>query len=239
MLKTLFALLVFMHGFIHLLGFVKAFKLAQINQLTKDISKLAGSLWFINTFLFIITILVFLLKKEWWWITGIFAVILSQILIISQWQDAKFGTIVNLIILIPLIIGFACWNFNVQVDNETKRLLSENVINKKIITEETIRDLPVPVQKWLKYSKVIGKGASFTNMVIFLGSWATLKIPQLMIEIKFLGLSFTLVRFVLTLLALAIIGLLMEIILRRHPDKAWLERAEKETEQKVHGKMKI
>lgn len=56
---------------------------------------------------------------------------------------------------------------------------------------------------------LIRKGASFTNMVIFLGSWAALKIPQLMVEIKFLGISFTLLRFVLTLLALTLIGLLM------------------------------
>lgn len=86
---------------------------------------------------------------------------------------------------------------------------------------------------------LIRKGASITNMVIFLGAWAALKIPQLMVEIKFLGLSFTLLRFVLTLLALVLMGLLMEIILRRHPDKAWLERGKKETVQKVPGKTKM
>jgi uncharacterized membrane protein YraQ (UPF0718 family) len=71
---------------------------------------------------------------------------------------------------------------------------------------------------------LVRKGASFTNMVIFLGSWAALKIPQLMVETKFLGVSFTLVRFVLTLAALILIGLVMETVLRRHPDKAWLEK---------------
>ena len=86
---------------------------------------------------------------------------------------------------------------------------------------------------------LIRKGASITNMVIFLGSWAALKIPQLMVEIKFLGISFTLARFVLTLLALALIGFLMEVILRKHPDKAWLERAENETVQRTPGKMKM
>jgi len=35
------------------------------------------------------------------------------------------------------------------------------------------------------------------------------------------------------------IGLLMEMILRRHPDKDWLERAEQETEQKVPVKKKM
>ena len=86
---------------------------------------------------------------------------------------------------------------------------------------------------------LIRKGASITNMVIFLGSWAALKIPQLMVEIKFLGISFTLLRFGLTLLALVLIGLLMENIFRRHPDNAWLERDEKETALKVTGKMKM
>jgi len=85
---------------------------------------------------------------------------------------------------------------------------------------------------------LIRKGASVTNMVIFLGSWAALKIPQLMVEIKFLGVSFTLVRFVLTLIALMSIGLLMETILRKYPDKEWIESMDKGAEKKIPGKMK-
>jgi len=83
---------------------------------------------------------------------------------------------------------------------------------------------------------LIRKGASYANMVIFLGSWAALKIPQLMVEIKFLGISFTLIRFGLTLLALVLIGSLMEFILHRSPDKDWMEKVGKETEQKAPGK---
>jgi len=64
-------------------------------------------------------------------------------------------------------------------------------------------------------ASLLRKGASITNMVIFLGSWAALKIPQLMVEIKFLGISFTGLRFGLTLAALVIMGLIMESILGR------------------------
>jgi uncharacterized membrane protein YraQ (UPF0718 family) len=67
------------------------------------------------------------------------------------------------------------------------------------------------------------KGARISNIVIFLGSWAALKIPQLMVEIKFLGIAFTSLRFVLTLAALILVGMLMESLLRSNPDKAWLE----------------
>jgi uncharacterized membrane protein YraQ (UPF0718 family) len=49
---------------------------------------------------------------------------------------------------------------------------------------------------------------------LFLGSWGALKIPQLMLEASFLGVEFTILRFVLTLAALIIIGLIMEVILK-------------------------
>lgn len=77
---------------------------------------------------------------------------------------------------------------------------------------------------------LIRKGASIKNMILFLGSWAALKIPQLIIEIKFLGVAFTLLRFGLTLVALVLIGTLIETILRRAPDKQWLEGSETETQ---------
>lgn len=69
---------------------------------------------------------------------------------------------------------------------------------------------------------LLRKEASISNVIIFLGSWAALKIPQLMVEIKFLGLAFTGLRFVLTLAALVVMGLLTETILGRHPTTEWL-----------------
>ena len=67
------------------------------------------------------------------------------------------------------------------------------------------------------------KGARVSNMVIFLGSWGALKIPQLIVEVKFLGLPFTILRFILTLLALILIGMLIEYLLLIKPDKTLLE----------------
>lgn len=72
-------------------------------------------------------------------------------------------------------------------------------------------------------ASLLHKGASITNVVIFLGSWAALKIPQLMVEVKFLGWSFAITRFVLTTIALLFMGLFMKATLKRFPDKKWLE----------------
>lgn len=61
---------------------------------------------------------------------------------------------------------------------------------------------------------LLKKGARVMNITIFLGTWAASKIPQLMVEIKFLGLEFTAARFVLTVLSIAIIGFLVEYIMK-------------------------
>lgn len=71
---------------------------------------------------------------------------------------------------------------------------------------------------------LLGQGASVSNIILFLGSWAALKIPQMMMEVSFLGLPFAAVRFVLTLIFLVIMGQVMEALNRRFPESK-LDRA--------------
>ena len=54
------------------------------------------------------------------------------------------------------------------------------------------------------------QGASISNLVIFLGSWSTIKIPLLILESNFLGVEFALWRFVITLPLIILIGFFME-----------------------------
>ena len=84
---------------------IKSLFSGNITSLTKDISKPIGGLWLITVTLFVTAIVLFLRGNDKWWIAGIIAgiiaAILSQALIFTVWQDAKFGTIANIIILIP------------------------------------------------------------------------------------------------------------------------------------------
>jgi uncharacterized membrane protein YraQ (UPF0718 family) len=48
------------------------------------------------------------------------------------------------------------------------------------------------------------KGASIKNIVIILSSWAVIKIPMLLNEVKFLGIKFMVVRWILTVIAIVI-----------------------------------
>jgi len=48
------------------------------------------------------------------------------------------------------------------------------------------------------------KGASIKNIVIILSSWAVIKVPMLLNEVKFLGVKFMVVRWVLTVIAILV-----------------------------------
>jgi len=48
------------------------------------------------------------------------------------------------------------------------------------------------------------KGASIRNLAIILSSWAVIKIPMLLNEVKFLGIKFMVIRWILTTIAIII-----------------------------------
>ena len=115
MLRFIFAFILVVHGLIHLMGFAKAFKLAEVPQLTGSFSKPVGMLWFVTALLFVSSVLFFFLKKDWWWMVAAPAVLLSQILLFTQWSDAKFGTLANVIALVGTLLAYGSWSFNTMV----------------------------------------------------------------------------------------------------------------------------
>ncbi|MFW6118167.1 MAG: permease [Chloroflexota bacterium] len=54
------------------------------------------------------------------------------------------------------------------------------------------------------------KGASISNIIIFLSAWACIKLPQELVELQFLGIKFMAARLVLTIILVAIMGLFIE-----------------------------
>lgn len=62
---------------------------------------------------------------------------------------------------------------------------------------------------------MLKKGASITNIVIILSSWAVVKVPMLINEVKFLGVNFMVVRWILTVSAIIAMGYLTSIIVKK------------------------
>lgn len=157
MLRYFFAIILLVHGLVHFMGFAKAFNYGNITQLTKDVSKPAGTVWLIAAVLFIIATGLFLFKKDWWWV-GFPAILLSQALIIIYWKDARFGTIANVLALLVAIPAYADWKFSRSYHRETTVLLARTNNSSRVILEKgMLKDLPVPVQRWLERSGVVGK----------------------------------------------------------------------------------
>ena len=59
------------------------------------------------------------------------------------------------------------------------------------------------------------KGAKISNLIVFLSAWACIKIPQELVEFKFLGLKFMALRLSLTIIFVIIMGLIAEKIYER------------------------
>jgi hypothetical protein len=76
--KAVFISIIIIHGLIHLMGFAKSFGLLRITELSQDISKPLGLLWLLSAILFFSVGILYLSNKDWWWIPGIFAIILLQ-----------------------------------------------------------------------------------------------------------------------------------------------------------------
>lgn len=158
MLKYLFLFLVIVHGLIHVMGFSKAFGYGHWQQLTQSISKPMGILWLMACLLLLAVGIGFVTKKEWWPLLGIVAAIVSQIVIISSWRDAKFGTIANMLLLAVSIAAWASQRFEQVFIADVKRnLVPSATTHNSIITEADIAPLPAPVQRYLRYSGALNQ----------------------------------------------------------------------------------
>lgn len=149
---TIFFLLI--HGLIHFMGFVKGYQLARVEQLKQPISRGYGTVWLVTGVVFLLSLLLFVLERDWWWMPALLAVIGSQFLVIRFWQDAKFGTIANVILLFLVLVGFGQWSFNQMVRFERMALLAGQGTVAADIQEGRIPTLPPLVQRWLNYAGV-------------------------------------------------------------------------------------
>lgn len=157
-MRYIIILLLVLHGAIHVLGTAKAFNWANIPQLSKEVTKTNGVLWMGTALLFIAAAVMLLLKKDIWWLPCGLAIILSQVLVIGSWTDAKFGTILNVVLLVSVVIGFANWHYYRQYQLDVVAYLpKESIAKEELLTEADMEHLPEVVQRYIRYSGSVGK----------------------------------------------------------------------------------
>lgn len=65
--------------------------------------------------------------------------------------------VLTVLFLITTILIFAYLQFDHMVNKEIETLYSETIKSDKVITDDMLQDLPPPVQRYLRYSGVVGK----------------------------------------------------------------------------------
>lgn len=169
-MRNALTLLIGLHGLIHLLGPAKAFGWGSVAQLRQPIGAATGLLWLLASGLLICAALALLSGARWWWWAALPGVMLSQLLIGQAWGDAKFGTIANIIIVIPVLLAaleLRHDSFQSRFTRDSAALLSRPIRAAPVVTEADIAELPVLMQGYLRRVGAVGRPRVSNMRVVF------------------------------------------------------------------------
>ena len=158
-MARLFALVLIMHGLIHLLGFAKAFRFAELRQLAQPISPLVGLLWLAASLLFIATALCLFAWPRGWWAVGAVAILVSMPAIAASWTDASVGALANIVILAGVVFGFLVqgpFSLRAAYERDVAEGLARSAPTRPI-SEADLAGLPPAVQRYLRNAGVVGQ----------------------------------------------------------------------------------
>jgi hypothetical protein len=158
-MMLMLALLLVTHGAIHLLGFARAFNLADLPQAAQPIPPVFGTLWLAAACLFIAAAAALFVWPRGWWVFGAGAMIVSTVVIVPAWPDAKFGTLVNALVLVAVVVGFLVHgprSLRAEYDRDVDRAL-ERTAAAAPLTDADIAQLPDPVRGYLRASGAVGR----------------------------------------------------------------------------------
>lgn len=164
-MKMVLILFLVLHGLIHLMGFLKAWHLAALPQLSGRLLiplsepgvRVVGALWLLAGTSFLVAALLRLARPEWWWAAALCGAVLSQVLIFLQWQDAWAGSLANGLLIVTALSALATGRFEHQSRGLALDLLHHGKMDTNLVSAAQVATLPAPVQRWLRGAGVIGR----------------------------------------------------------------------------------
>jgi hypothetical protein len=160
-MRVVLALLLVVHGLIHLMGFAKAFGYAALPQLAIPISRPMGLLWLLATLLLLAATLSLWAAPRAFWIVGAAGLVVSQAVIVASWGDARFGSVANAVLLAAVVYGAFAWGpFGLRAEYARQVARAADALPASpaaAITEADLAPLPVLVQRYLRWAGVVGQ----------------------------------------------------------------------------------
>jgi hypothetical protein len=170
MMRIAFIFVLIVHGLIHLIGATKAFGLAEVAQLKQPIPPATGAVWLAAGLAFMLCAVMYRSGSRFWWIVGAVAIVVSQVLIMRQWSDAKAGTLANLIIALPVVLaGLQSGpnSFRSRFERDRDKLLAQPVPPVRMVTDADLATVPPLYQKYLRRVGAVGKPHVYNMRVVF------------------------------------------------------------------------
>ncbi len=154
-MRWAFATLLAVHGVVHALGFAKAFGLAELTGLTQPISRAIGALWLLAGLAFVASSGLFAASWPFWWALAAVAIVLSQVALGASWRDAKYGTLVNALVLAGVILGALGAGPAILGTHELRDTTAS--VAPETADAGEIADLPAPIRRCLLAAGVTGR----------------------------------------------------------------------------------
>lgn len=158
-MRWLVVAVVAVHGLIHFLGVAKAYGLSELPALKLPVSRTKGALWLLAGLLVLATAAALVARPSAAWMIAAAAVVASQAVIVSSWSDARAGTLANVVLVGVAVVGFAAYGplgMRAEHDAASRRVAAE-VVPARTVTEDDLRGLPAPVQRYLRVTGSVGR----------------------------------------------------------------------------------
>src|SRR6185436_2578924 len=143
-MRYLVVALLGVHGLLHLLGL--------------QFGKVLGAVWGLAALALVAAAALLLARQEHWWVVAAAALVFSQALITTAWKTARAGSVLNLVLAIPVMVAAAEARFEHRSQTARAHLLSHlPAARASIVRAEELAPLPPPVRRWLEASGVVGR----------------------------------------------------------------------------------
>lgn len=166
-------LLLALHGAIHLLGFASARGSARAPVLARPLSPAEGGLWLAAAVLLVASAVLLFALPRWWWVPAAAGIVLSQVLIFRAGSVAKFGTVANVILLVPVAIAalaHAPWGLAARHRAHRAALLGARpAAARPVVTEADLGRVPPPVARYLRVIGAVGRERIGNVRAVFRG----------------------------------------------------------------------
>lgn len=102
-MKWVVGLLMIGHGAIHAIGVASALAPTRF-PFQRSVSPPSGAAWAAAALLLLTAAVLLIAGWRLWWLPAMAGVVLSQVLVVMWWPDAKFGTVANVLIAVAIAV---------------------------------------------------------------------------------------------------------------------------------------